>query len=216
MADQNNSEPVYSRGEQIANVITHGIGTLLSLAGIFFLLNAADKTSDGWKITSFLIFGISLLFMYLSSTLYHSLQGEKTKYVLRKIDHSAIYVLIAGTYTPFLLVTLRSTLGWILFGIVWLFAVAGIIYKATRKIGPRWVSAVTYIGMGWIAVVAAGKMIDLVPAKSLHYLVAGGLIYTFGTLFYIWKKLPFNHALWHLFVLGGSCCHYLAIYFLAG
>ncbi len=130
------------------------------------------------------------------------------------MDHSAIYLLIAGTYTPFLLIPLRGPWGWSLFIVVWTIALCGILYKVFITIGPRWISVLSYIAMGWIIVVVAGKLIQALPHSSLYFLVAGGLCYTLGTLFYVWKKLPYNHAIWHLFVLGGSLCHFFAVYYL--
>jgi len=167
-----------------------------------------------WHLAGFIIFGTTLVLMYLSSTLYHTIPGENVKMILRKIDHSAIYLLIAGTYTPFLLTSLRSNLGWILFAVIWSIAFIGIVIKVLTRIRARWISAVTYIGMGWIAVIPYKEMIRDIPSTSLLLMIAGGLFYTFGTLFYVWKKLPFNHAIWHLFVIGGSACHYFAVYYL--
>ena len=204
----------YSPAEQIANVITHGAGIIFGIAGLIFLVLKAGKTGNALTLTSFIIYGISLILMFTSSTLYHSVPGEKAKLLLRKIDHSAIYVLIAGTYTPFLLMILKDTLGWILFIIIWVIALSGILYKTLNRIGPRWVSAVTYILMGWLMVVAAGKMIRILPCSSLYLLIAGGILYTGGTVFYIWKKLPFNHAIWHVFVAAAAVCHYFAVYYL--
>lgn len=204
----------YSRKEQLANSLTHGLGLILSVSAALYLILHWGNQMDRWQFAALLIYGLSLIIMYLSSTLYHSIPGDHTRLILRKVDHSAIYLLIAGTYTPFLIITLRGTLGWVMFVIVWSIAIGGILYKIFRKIGPRWVSAASYVAMGWIAVLTAGKMIALLPCRSLYLLVAGGLIYTGGTVFYIWKKLPFNHAIWHLFVLGGSACHFFAVYYL--
>ena len=130
----------------------------------------------------------------------------------RKLDHSAIYLLIAGTYTPFLLTCLRGTTGWIMFGVVWLFALVGIFIKLTTQIRSKWVSAIIYLVMGWLAIFIADDMIDNLSTISLVFLIAGGLFYSFGVIFYVWKRLPYHHAIWHIFVLGGSVCHYVAVY----
>lgn len=178
------------------------------------LIIKAGNGNNILTFVSFIIYGISLIMMFTSSTLYHSIPGKKSKIILRKIDHSAIYLFIAGTYTPFLLITLNDTVGWTLFIFVWIIAIAGILYKTLMKIGPRWVSAVTYILMGWVIVLAAGEIIKALPRSSLYLLVAGGLLYTGGTVFYLWKKLPFNHAIWHIFVLAAAICHFFAVYYL--
>ena len=204
----------YSRAEQIANVITHGAGIVFGVIGFVLLVIKAEKGGHALTLLSFMIYGLSLILMFTSSTLYHGIPGEKTKTILRKIDHSAIYLLIAGTYSPFLLITLNDRTGWTLFVIVWIIAIAGILYKTLKKIGPRWVSAITYILMGWLIVLAAGQIIAALPCSSLVLLVAGGLLYTGGTVFYIWKRLPFNHAIWHVFVLAAAVCHYFAVYYI--
>jgi hemolysin III len=204
----------YTETEESANRITHGLGTLLAFAGLIALVIRGRQLGTNWHLAGFIVFGITLILMYLSSTLYHTIPGEKFKTILRKIDHSAIYLLIAGTYTPFLLTSLRSNLGWILFGVIWSIAFIGIIIKVLTGIKARWVSAVTYIGMGWIAVIPYKEMMNNIPHFSLLLMIAGGLLYTFGTVFYVWKKLPYNHAIWHLFVMGASVCHFFAVYYL--
>jgi hemolysin III len=204
----------YSPREEIANIITHGIGFLLSLTGSVFLFARALRFGSGWHLVSYSIFGFSLVLLYFASVLYHALGSRKTKRILRKIDHSAIYVLIAGTYTPFLLTNLRDQVGWIMFLIVWIFALAGIILKIMTEIRSKWISASIYLVMGWLAIFIYRSMIDNLPEISLIFLAAGGLLYTSGVIFYVWKKLPFHHAIWHLFVMGGSFCHYYSIYFI--
>jgi len=204
----------YAQKEELANVLTHGIGIILSLIGTVILtLKALDK-GDQWHLVSFIIFGISLLIMFSSSTIYHSIHNQNTKKKLRKLDHSAIYFLIAGTYTPFLLTNLRGTTGWIMFAVVWIFGIVGIVVKLATQIKSKWISAVIYLVMGWLAVFIAQSMISNLPTISIVYLALGGLFYTFGVLFYIWKSLPYHHPIWHLFVLGGSICHYLSVYYL--
>jgi hemolysin III len=204
----------YSRNEEIANVATHGLGIILSLIGLLFLILKAHTQGNLWHMMSFIIFGISLFLMYSSSTLYHIVHGENIKRSLRKLDHSAIYFLIAGTYTPFLLTSLRSTTGWIMFTIVWLFAIVGIIIKMATEIRSKWLSAIIYLVMGWLAVFIAHSMIENLPMVSIIFIAAGGLFYTTGVIFYVWKKLPYHHAVWHLFVLAGSISHFFSIYFI--
>ena len=204
----------YTQREESANVLTHGIGFILSFAGIVLLSLKALKDGDQWHLVSYIIFGMSLLIMFSSSTLYHLVHNQNAKKKLRKLDHSAIYVLIAGTYTPFLLTNLRGTTGWIMFAVVWIFAIVGIIIKLATQIRSKWVSAVIYLVMGWLAVFIAKSMISNLPAVSIFYLALGGLFYTFGVVFYVWKNLPYHHAIWHLFVLGGSISHFLSVYYL--
>ena len=210
----NNYQLQYSNNEEKANILTHGIGILASLAGFACLIFHAQVKGDQWHLISFIIFGISLIAMYTSSTLYHSVSGEKAKKYLRKLDHSIIYVLIAGTYTPFLLTNLRGTTGWIMFAVVWAFAAVGIIIKLATQIKSKWVSAIIYLVMGWLAVFIARSMFNNLSTISVVFLVAGGLFYSLGVIFYVWKRLPYHHAIWHFFVLGGSICHYFSVYYI--
>jgi len=198
--------------EEIANVITHGVGLALSVAALVLLVVFASLKGDAWRIVSFSIFGASLVLLYLASTLYHGASRPRIKLRLNRFDHSAIYVLIAGTYTPFTLVTLRGAWGWTIFGIVWGLAIAGIIYKIFfYKVKFRAVSAVIYLLMGWIIVIAIKPLIQSLSTPGLIWLAIGGLSYSFGVIFYLWKKLPFAHSIFHLFVLGGSISHFFAI-----
>ncbi|MCB9008142.1 MAG: hemolysin III family protein [Ardenticatenaceae bacterium] len=203
----------YSVGEEIANSVTHGIGAGLSVAGLTLLVALAAIYGDVWRVVSFSIYGSSLVLLYLASTLYHSIQHPKVKRILRIFDHSAIYLLIAGTYTPFTLVSMRGPWGWTLFGVVWGLALLGIAFK-TVFIGryEKWATA-AYVLMGWLVVIAFKEMLVTVPPGGIVWLVIGGVVYTLGVLFYAWEKLPYNHAIWHLFVLGGSICHFFAILF---
>jgi hemolysin III len=214
LASDKDYQQLYSSKEEIAHVVTHGIGILLSIIGLAFLILKAWAKGDQWHLVSFIIFGISLLLLYTSSTLYHSIRGEKAKKKLRKLDHSAIYILIAGTYTPFLLTSLRGTTGWIMFAVIWGFGMTGIIIKLATQIKSKWVSAIIYLVMGWLAIFIAPSIIDNLPGISIAFLAAGGLFYSLGVIFYVWKKRPYHHAIWHLFVLGGSICHYFSIYFI--
>ncbi|MCA9977565.1 MAG: hemolysin III family protein, partial [Anaerolineales bacterium] len=192
----------YTLGEEIANGITHGIGAALSIAGLAVLVALAAVYGTVWHIVSFSIFGASLIILYTASTLYHSIQVPQARPVLRIIDHSSIFLLIAGTYTPFLLTSLRGPWGWWLFGIVWGIALLGILFKVFF-IG-KWevISTLAYIGMGWLCVVAFRQMLATVPPAGMTWLVAGGIVYTVGVLFYATRRIPYSHAIWHLFVLG--------------
>jgi hemolysin III len=203
----------YTIGEEIANSITHGIGTALSVAGLTLLVVLAAIYGDVWRVVSFSIYGSSLILLYLASTLYHSIQHKKVKRVLRIFDHSAIYLLIAGTYTPFTLVSMRGPWGWSMFGVVWGLALMGITFK-TLFIGRyEKLATAAYVLMGWLVVIAFKQMMIMVPSGGIVWLVIGGVAYTLGVLFYAWEKLPYNHAIWHLFVLGGSISHFFAILF---
>jgi hemolysin III len=201
----------YSRGEEIANAINHGVGAVFGIAVLVVLVVLAQRQGDAWRITAFSIYGASLILLYLASTLYHSIQHPKTKAVFRILDHSAIFLLIAGTYTPFLLIRLRGAWGWSLFGVVWLLAVAGIVLKAVFINRLKKISVLVYIAMGWLIVVALKPMLTRMPLPALWWLLAGGLCYTGGVAFYAMKSVRFSHAAWHLFVLAGSTCHFFAI-----
>ncbi len=199
-------------GEEIANSVTHGIGVGLSVAGMTILVVLAAIYGDVWRVVSFSIYGSSLVILYLASTLYHSFQNPRLKRIFRILDHAAIYVLIAGTYTPFTLVSLRGPLGWTLFGVVWGMALVGIAFKTVFIGRYEVVATAAYVLMGWLCVIAFKDMLVKVPPGGLTFLFAGGIVYTIGVIFFAWEKLPYNHAIWHLFVLGGSICHFFAIY----
>lgn len=203
--------PFYTRREEIANSITHGIGAALSVVGLIVLVILAVIYGDVWRVVSFSIYGGSLILLYLASTLYHSLHHPKVKKVLRRFDHAAIYVLIAGTYTPFLLVSMRGSLGWPLFILIWGMAAAGIVWKMFFLGKLEILATIIYILMGWMCVFLFKDMMAAIPPLGVTMLVAGGIVYTAGVIFYAWEKLPYNHAIWHLFVLGGSICHFAAI-----
>jgi hemolysin III len=201
----------YTKGEEIANSITHGLGVVLALGGLVVLIIFAALYGNAWHIVSCSIFGAALILLYLASTLYHAIQHPNAKPILRILDHSAILVLIAGTYTPFTLVSLRGPWGWALFGIIWGLAVMGILIEATRLRRFRgWLIAL-YVIMGWAVVAAIKPMMANVGSGGLWLLLSGGLAYTGGIVFYLWKRLPYNHAIWHLFVLAGSVLHYFAV-----
>lgn len=201
----------YNLIEEIANSITHGIGLLLSIVGLVVLIVYSVLQGNIWKIISFTIYGSSLVILYTASTLYHSFPWDKVKRVFQLIDHSAIYFLIAGTYTPFVLVTLRGVWGWTIFGIVWGLAIIGLLYKIMFKTKYEVLSTIFYLLMGWIASVAFVPLYHNLPLKGLIGLIVGGLFYSFGIIFFACKKIPFNHTIWHIFVLGGSISHYFTV-----
>jgi hemolysin III len=207
-----NEGAAYTPGEELANALTHGLGLALSIAGLAVLVSSTALRGDGWSVTSTAIFGTTLVLLYTTSTLYHSIRGVAVKRLLRKLDHAAIFLLIAGTYTPFLLVNLRGPWGWSLFGVIWGLAVAGVVVKfrlAGRfKVG----STLLYLGMGWLILIALRPMLRAVPDRALWLLLAGGLCYSVGAVFYLAKRLRYHHAIWHLFVLGGSVCHFFAVW----
>ncbi|MFN4217799.1 MAG: PAQR family membrane homeostasis protein TrhA [Candidatus Bipolaricaulia bacterium] len=205
------SQEFYVVGEEIANSITHGIGAGLSVIGGIALIVFAALYGDAWRIVSFSIYSATLVILYLASTLYHSVRDLRLKRIFKILDHACIYLLIAGTYTPFLLVSLRGPWGWTLLGVIWGLALVGIIFKIFSAQRFRRFVVLGYLLMGWLCVIAGRELLLRVPAEGLLWLALGGLLYTIGVLFYAWRKLPYSHVIWHLFVLGGSICHYLAV-----
>ncbi len=201
----------YSIAEEITHSITHGTGLLLAIAGLAVLTSFASLNGNAWHIVSCSIYGATLIFMYMSSTLYHGIPIPAAKRVLKVIDHSAIYLLIAGTYTPFTLVSLRGAWGWSLFGTVWGLALLGLILQATPLRTKGRLRVALYITMGWVIVIAAQPLASSISADGLLLLLLGGVAYTAGVGFYAWESLHFNHAIWHLFVLAGSALHFFAI-----
>ena len=206
-------ETIYTFGEELAHGLTHGIGALLSIAGLTILVAKAAVWGHARDITAAAIFGSALVLMYTASTLFHSIPIPATKRVLRVIDHSLIYVLIAGTYTPFTLVALHGLWGWSLFGFTWGLALVGIVFKIFTTGRFESLSLVIYLLMGWCGVVAAKPLIHSMESSGLWWLLAGGLSYSFGVVFYAWQKLRYHHAIWHAFVLAGSVCHYFSVLF---
>jgi len=200
-----------SLGEEIANGITHGIGALLSIVGLVFLVMKAIHDGDPIKVATFSVFGASMVLIYSSSTLYHSFPWPRVKAFFRWMDHAAIYVFIAATYTPFLLLNLRGGSGWWLFAIVWALAISGVLFKLFHIDKFPVTSVLFYLGMGWLAVFSVRETITHVPPVGIGMLVAGGLAYSFGVIFYFLDKMPFNHAVWHCFVMTGTTCHYFAV-----
>jgi hemolysin III len=203
----------YSLAEEIAHAITHGVGLLLGIAGLVVLVVLASVRGNAWHVVSASVYGATLVLLYASSTLYHAIPAPKAKGVFRTLDHAAIYLLIAGTYTPFTLVNLRGGWGWTLFGLVWGLAALGIVLEAVAKRRMRILSVVLYIGLGWLIAIAVKPLLSSVEAGGIALLVLGGLAYTVGVIFYGWRRLPYHHAVWHLFVMAGSVLHYFAVLF---
>lgn len=201
----------YTKGEEIANAITHGIGVLLAIAALVLLIIAGVNYGDTWYIVSSTIYGVTLITLYLGSTLYHSITNMRVKKILRIVDHSSIFLLIAGTYTPFTLTVLRGALGWTIFGVVWGCTIFGIFMKIFFLEKFEKISTFMYIGMGWFIVVAIKDIVVSLPIGGIVLLVLGGLSYTVGCIFYAKDKWPYNHAVWHLFVLAGSIFHFLTV-----
>jgi hemolysin III len=203
--------PEWSRGEEIANAVSHGVGVVAALVALPFLVLTAATDGDAWHIVGSTIFGVTLILMYTASTLYHAFPPSRLKHIFRSLDHAAIYLLIAGTYTPFTLGSLRGAWGWSLFGVVWGLAFGGIVVKSF--LGPRGgvISTIVYVLMGWVMIVAYGPLTRAVGSGGIAWLGAGGLAYTAGILFYGWHRMPYSHMVWHLFVLTGSMCHLVAV-----
>jgi hemolysin III len=202
---------VPSRGEEIANSVSHGVGVVAALAATPFLVLAAARRGGAFAIVGASIFAGSAVILYVASTLYHALPGNRAKRLFRIIDHSAIFLLIAGTYTPFALGALRGSLGWTLFGVVWGLAALGITLKSVAGIRYPWLSTTLYLAMGWLALVAIRPLWVHVPVAGWLWLIAGGLAYTAGIAFYAAERLPYGHFVWHLFVLLGTVCHFFAV-----
>lgn len=205
--------PRYTVGEEIANSVTHGIGLILSIAGLAVLTAFASRHGNVWHLISCIIFATTLILQYAFSTLYHSIQKPHIKSVIRILDHSAIFLLIAGTYTPFMLVNLRETWGWPLFVLIWTIALFGVLFQVSLLRRWQGISLGLYIGMGWVVMIAAKPMIEAVAPGGLVLLLLGGLAYTSGVVFYLWKSLRYHHAIWHGFVMAGSCLHFFAVLF---
>ncbi|PYK77340.1 MAG: hemolysin D [Verrucomicrobia bacterium] len=201
-----------SRGEELANTISHGIGLLAGLIGTPVLLVAALHAGNGGFLVGTIIFAVTMLMLYLGSTLYHAWPQTRVKCVLQVFDHSAIFLLIAGTYTPFVLGPLRGLWGWTMFGVIWSLAIFGVIMKATRGTShhPK-LALCLYLGMGWLGLVAIRPLSAVVPALALLGLFAGGIAYTMGVIFFVNERRRYNHFVWHLFVLTGTSCHFLAL-----
>jgi hemolysin III len=202
-----------SLGEEIANSITHGIGVAISVAILVLLVVFTAKRGDTWRIVSFSIFGSSLFILYMASTLYHSFPQKGVKHFFRIMDHSSIYILIAGSYTPITLISMRGAWGWTIFGLVWGLAILGIIFTVFLIGRFKIISTAIYLFMGWLILIAIKPMILMVPRGMIIWLFIGGAFYTLGIIFYLWKKMPYHHMIWHIFVLAGSISHFFGMLF---
>ncbi len=203
----------YTPGEELANSLTHGVGVLLAIGGLALLVTLAALRGDVWHVVACSIYGAAMVVLYSASTLYHAVSKPRAKSALQVFDHAAIFLLIAGTYTPFTLVSLRGPWGWALFGTVWGLALVGIVIEIAFP--GRWpvFSLVLYVAMGWVGVVAVKPLLSALPTGGLVLLLLGGLAYTAGIGFYAWRRLPYGHAIWHLFVLAGTILHFFAVLF---
>ena len=200
-------------GEEIVNSITHGIGALLSVIALVVLIVTAGNHGDSLHLVSFSIYGSTLILLYLSSTLYHSFSSPRIKNLFARFDHVSIFLLIAGTYTPILLISIRGIWGWTLFGIIWGLALVGAVIRSIYLHRFRKLMVAVYLLMGWMFVIAGKQVYLSLPSISLTFLILGGIAYSVGVIFYMWRKLPYSHGIWHLFVLAGSVLHFFAIYF---
>mgnify|MGYP004538540289 FL=1 len=201
----------YTVGEEIFNSVSHGVGILLSVAALTLLIVFAAWRSDGYGLASAIVYGISLILLYSMSTVYHIVQNPAAKRVLRIFDHSSIFVLSAGTYTPYLLMCMRNPVGWAIFGLIWGMAVLGIVLNAIDLDRFSKISTLCYVLMGWGIVFTLPKITKVIGMQGTALLIAGGVVYTLGVIFYVLKKYRYMHSVWHLFVLAGSICHYLSI-----
>ncbi|MDH5834672.1 PAQR family membrane homeostasis protein TrhA [Luteimonas kalidii] len=197
--------------DELASALTHGVGAAAALAGGAVLVTLAAIHGDAWQLTAAIVFGISLLMLYLASTLYHAVRHPVARGRLKVFDHCAIYLLIAGTYTPFTLVGLRGSWGWGLFAAIWTLALAGVVFKLFYTGRFKRLSTLIYIAMGWLVIVAIKPVMEALDGWTLGWLLAGGLFYTLGTYFYHRESVRYSHAIWHLFCIAGSLCHYVAV-----
>jgi len=203
----------YSAREELFNRCTHGIGALVSLIGAIALITLASRQHDGYRVVSASVYSVAIVTFYSLSTAYHSVRKPNTRYLFRILDHASIYLMIAGSYTPFALVTMRGPWGWSLFGTVWGLGTAGAVMKIFTTHRQRFIGPILYIALGWIVLIAIKPLSAALHANGIILLFAGGVSYTVGVIFFLWDRLLYNHAIWHLFVLTGSLCHFCAIYF---
>lgn len=202
----------YKKNEERLNVLSHALGVVLSVIAFPFLIIKASKTDDPIVMLSFVIYGLSMIVLYTASTLYHSAERQKIRYYLNIFDHAAIYILIAGTYAPVALVVLQGTVGWLIFGFSWLFAFIGVFYKIYFIGRYKTISVITYVAMGWMIIFAINPLIENLSASGIRLMLLGGVFYSVGALFFAFPKISYNHAIFHVFVLLGSLCHFIAIY----
>jgi hemolysin III len=203
--------PLYTVAEEIAHAVTHGLGALLSACGLVALVVLASLRGDAWHVIGCAVYGTTLVLLYAASTLYHAIPSPRAKSMFQRLDHAAIFLLIAGTYTPFTLVSLRGAWGWTLLSLVWGLALLGIVLQASRATRSTRLSVPLHLVMGWLVVIAIEPLARSVHADGLALLLAGGIAYTLGVVFFAWRRLPFNHAVWHVFVMAGSACHFSCV-----
>ena len=208
---KNNAPKKYTHSEELVNMLTHGAGAILSLAGLIIMVSFAWKTGSIRNVIAVGIYGSTMVLLYTSSTLYHAVRSRRLKRLFRLLDHCMIFLLIAGTYTPLTLISLYGLWGWTLFGLIWGLAVTGIVITILAMDKTKWLALGIYIGMGWLAIIAIKPLMAALSLPGLLWISAGGLLYSVGIVFYVWHRLPYNHAIWHLFVLGGTACHFVAI-----
>ncbi len=201
----------YPLGEEIASSITHGLGALAAIAALVILIIQSVRYGDAWHIVSFIIYGVTMILLYVFSTFYHALAHRGAKNVFARMDHAAIFLLIAGTYTPFMLTSLRVVWGWSMLVVIWILAITGVVIRSIYLSRFRVISTIVYVLLGWSFLIAYRQIILNIPAESLRLLLYGGISYTVGVIFYAWRKLPFHHSIWHLFVLAGSVLHFFAV-----
>jgi hemolysin III len=202
---------IFSKGEEIANAIIHGIGVLLSIAALVILIVFSSLYGTAWHVVSFTIFGTTMVLLYTSSTLVHSFPVGRAKDIFEILDHSSIYFFIAGTYTPFLFIAVKGTLGWTLFGIIWGLAIVGTVFKAFFVKRFLHLSTGLYLVLGWMIVFAWGPLVETVPSQGIVFLVIGGILYSVGAIFYMWRGFHYHHAIWHVFVLAATIMHFFSV-----
>ena len=201
----------FKKGEEIANAITHGIGFLLSVAALVLLIVFASMNGSAWHVVTFTVFGSSMMILYINSTMVHALPKGKAKNVFEILDHSSIYLFIAGTYTPITLIVVQGALGWTIFGIIWAIAIGGIIFKAFFVKKYLFTSTILYIVMGWFIVLIWKDISSVMDPEGVKFLIIGGICYTVGAVFYMWRMFPYHHMIWHLFVIAGSVMHFFMV-----
>lgn len=210
---EHTTEPgIHHRIEEWINSATHGVGALLSVIGTVVLVVGASQLGDVWKVVSFAVFGASLILLYMASALYHGARHPRLKMAFQTLDHCAIFLLIAGTYTPFLLVNMRGATGWTLFAVIWSLALTGVVLKVIFNHRFKLARVGIYLAMGWLITFASSDLVANLSETALNLTIAGGVVYTAGVIFYLADRIPYMHAVWHLFVIGGSACHFSAIY----
>ncbi len=202
----------YSKTEEIANWITHAVALLLSITALVLMVVYSARYGDAYHVVSSAVFGSTLILLYSASTLYHLVPVSRAKKIFQKLDHAMIYLLIAGTYTPYTLVNLRGPWGWSIFGVVWGVALTGLLLELIMKKRLGWLSVSLYLCLGWLIVIAVKPLMVNLGGGGMVLLVAGGLFYSLGVIFYLWNRLPFQHAIWHVFVIAGSLCHFFSIF----